>query len=61
MRPTISRSNGSRDLGMFDESILELEEIEGAKQYVKRAIIADSSFKSEFLDDPALDPVWESS
>ena len=25
----LSRSNGYRELGMFDESILELEEIEG--------------------------------
>ena len=35
-------------------------EIEEAKKYVKRAIKADSSFKAEFLDDPAFDPVWES-
>jgi hypothetical protein len=25
----LSRSNGYRELGMYDESILELEEIEG--------------------------------
>ena len=29
LRTHISRSNGYRELGMFDESILELEEIEG--------------------------------
>ena len=35
-------------------------EIEEAKKYVKRAIKADSSLKAEFLDDPAVDGVWES-
>ena len=35
-------------------------EIEEAKRYVKRAIKAESSLKGEFLDDPAIDPVWES-
>ena len=54
------RSNGYRELGMYDESILELEEIEEAKKYVKRAIKADSSHEAKFLDDPAFDPVWES-
>ncbi len=29
LRSRLSRSNGYRELGMFDESILELEEIEG--------------------------------
>ena len=29
LRTHISRSNGCRELGMFDESILELEEIDG--------------------------------
>ena len=28
LRTHLSRSNGYRELGMFDESILELEEIE---------------------------------
>jgi hypothetical protein len=35
-------------------------EIEEAKNYVKRAIKADSSLKAEFLDDLAFDAVWES-
>ena len=29
----LSRSNGYRELGMFDESILELEEIEGKDRW----------------------------
>jgi hypothetical protein len=29
----LSRSNGYRELGMYDESILELEEIEGADRW----------------------------
>ena len=29
----LSRSNGYRELGMFDESILELEEIEGEDRW----------------------------
>ena len=35
-------------------------DIEESKKYVKRAIKMDSSFKAEFLDDPAFDAVWES-
>ena len=33
LRTHISRSNGYRELGMFDESILELEEIEGEDRW----------------------------
>ena len=33
LRTRISRSNGYRELGMFDESILELEEIEGEDRW----------------------------
>ena len=45
---------------MYDESILEIEEIEEAKKFVKRAIKIDKSLRTEFLDDPAFDAVWES-
>ena len=33
LRTHIFRSNGYRELGMFDESILELEEIEGEDRW----------------------------
>ena len=33
LRTRLSRSNGYRELGMFDESILELEEIEGDERW----------------------------
>tara|TARA_B100001093_G_scaffold390261_1_gene376553 strand:- start:333 stop:530 length:198 start_codon:yes stop_codon:yes gene_type:complete len=33
LRTHLSRSNGYRELGMFDESILELEEIEGEERW----------------------------
>ena len=33
LRSHISRSNGYRELGMFDESILELEEIDGEDRW----------------------------
>ena len=33
LRTHLSRSNGYRELGMFDESILELEEIEGEDRW----------------------------
>ena len=35
-------------------------EIEEAKKYVKRAFKIDKSLRTEFLDDPAFDAVWES-
>ena len=33
LRTHLSRSTGYRELGMFDESILELEEIEGEDRW----------------------------
>ena len=33
LRIHLSRSNGYRELGIFDESILELEEIEGEDRW----------------------------
>ena len=33
LRTHLSRSNGYRELGMYDESILELEEIEGEDRW----------------------------
>ena len=33
LRTRLSRSNGYRELGMYDESILELEEIEGEDRW----------------------------
>ena len=41
-------------------SISLLCEIEEAKKYVKRAFKIDKSLRTEFLDDPAFDAVWES-
>ena len=35
-------------------------EIEEAKKYVKRAFKIDKSLRTEFLDDPAFDAVWDS-
>ena len=35
-------------------------EIEEAEKYVKRAFKIDKSLRTEFLDDPAFDAVWES-
>ena len=62
LRTHLSRSNGYRELGMFDESILILEDMpfEEAKDLVRRVFKLDGSFKAEFLDDPAFDSVWES-
>ena len=34
--------------------------IEEAKKYVKRAFKIDKSLRTEFLDDPAFDAVWDS-
>ena len=41
LRTHISRSNGYRELGMFDESILELEEIDGEERWHTRVILVD--------------------
>jgi hypothetical protein len=65
LRTRLSRSNGCRELGMFDESILILEDIplgdmEEAKNLVRRVFKLNGSFKADFLDDPAFDSVWES-
>ena len=62
LRTHLSRSNGYRELGMYDESILILEDIpfEEAKDLVRRVFKLDGSFKADFLDDPAFDSVWES-
>ena len=65
LRTHLSRSNGYRELGMFDESILILEDIplgdmEEAKNLVRRVFKLNGSFKADFLDDPAFDSVWES-
>jgi hypothetical protein len=62
LRTHLSRSNGYRELGMFDESILILEDIplEEAKDLVRRVFKLNGSFKADFLDDPAFDSVWES-
>ena len=62
LRTRLSRSNGYRLLGMYDESILILEDIpfEEAKDLVRRVFKLDGSFKADFLDDPAFDSVWES-
>jgi hypothetical protein len=62
LRTHLSRSNGYRLLGMYDESILILEDIpfEEAKDLVRRVFKLDGSFKADFLDDPAFDSVWES-
>ena len=62
LRTRLSRSNGYRKLGMYDESILILEDIplEEAKNFVRRVFKLNGSFKADFLDDPAFDSVWES-
>jgi hypothetical protein len=65
LRTRLSRSNGYRELGMFDESILILEDIplgdmEEAKNLVRQVFKLNGSFKADFLDDPAFDSVWES-
>ena len=62
LRTHLSRSNGYRELGMFDESILILEDMpfEEAEDLVRRVFKLNGSFKAEFLDDPAFDSVWES-
>tara|TARA_B100001093_G_C26251680_1_gene768792 strand:- start:72 stop:242 length:171 start_codon:yes stop_codon:yes gene_type:complete len=39
--PYISRSNGYRELGMFDESILELEEIHGEERWHNPVLYVD--------------------
>ncbi len=41
LRTHLSRSNGYRELGMFDESILELEEIDGEERWHTRVILVD--------------------
>ena len=61
----LSRSNGYRLLGMYDESILILEDIplgdiEEAKNLVRRVFKLNGSFKADFLDVPAFDGVWDS-
>jgi hypothetical protein len=62
LRTHLSRSNGYRLLGMYDESILILEDMpfEEAKDLVRRVFKLNGSFKAEFLDDPAFDSIWES-
>ena len=62
LRTHLSRSNGYRELGMYDESILILEDIplEEAKDLVRRVFKLNGSFKADFLDDPAFDSVRES-
>ena len=62
LRTRLSRSNGYRELGMFYESILILEDIpfEEAKNLIRRVFKLNGSFKVDFLDDPAFDSVWES-
>ena len=41
LRTHILRSNGYRELGMFDESILELGEIDGEEHWHTRVILVD--------------------
>ena len=62
LRTHLSRSNGYRLLGMYDESILILEGMpfEEAKNLVRRVFKLNGSFKADLLDDPAFDSVWES-
>ena len=65
LRTHLSRPNGYRLLGMYDESILILEDIplgdmKEAKNLVRRVFKLNGSFKADFLDDPAFDSVWES-
>ena len=62
LRTHISRPNGYRLLGMYDESILILEDIpfEEAKNLVRRVFKLNGSFKADFLEDPAFDSVWVS-
>ena len=62
LRTHLSRSNGYRLLGMYDESILILEDMpfEEAKDLVRRVFKLNGSFEADFLDDPAFDSVWES-
>ena len=63
LRTHLSRSNGYRLLGMYDESTLILEDmplgnVEEAKDLVRRVFKLNGSFKADFLDDPAFDSVW---
>ena len=44
LRTHISRSNGYRELGMFDESILELEEIEGNDRW--HPLVVEASYNT---------------
>jgi len=46
---------------MYDESILILEDMpfEEAKDLVRRVFKLNGSFKADFLNDPALDSVWQ--
>jgi tetratricopeptide (TPR) repeat protein len=37
-----------------------LDNVEEAKNLIRRVFKLDGSFKAEFLDDPAFDSVWES-
>ena len=62
LRTHLSRSNGYRLLGMYDESILILEDMpfEEAKNLVRRVFKLNGSFKADFLDDPEFDSVWDS-
>ena len=62
LRTHLSRSNGYCELGMYNESILILEDMpfEEAKDLVRRVFKLNGSFKADFLDDPAFDSVWDS-
>ena len=65
LRTHLSRSNGYRELGMYDESILILEDMplgdmKVTENLVRRVFKLNGSFKADFLDDPAFDSVWES-
>ena len=44
LRTHLSRSNGYRELGMFDESILELEEIEGKDRW--HPLVVEASYNT---------------
>ena len=45
---------------MYDQSFLELEEIQRAREYIRRAIKMDGSLRAEFIEDSAFDSVWDS-
>jgi predicted Zn-dependent protease len=44
LRTRLSRSNGYRELGMYDESILELEEIEGDERW--HPLVIEARYKT---------------